>query len=461
MNLQKSVSTVGAGDDLEDFFENGTVGLHLVASDGTIIRANRADYEPLGYTAEEYVGNSITNFHADDDVIADILKRLSAGEKLDKYPARLRAKDGSVRHVLISSSVCFRDGEFVNTRCFTIDVTDRVRAEAALREAQARLAVTYENVPAGIAEADREGRFIRVNEAFVTVTGYSRDELLEMTFFDITHPDDVEHDRRLYEAQVAGEIDIYDVEKRYVRKDGRVIWVEVKASVVRNYDGAFGYGVRMVQDINERKQAEQHRKLLLDELNHRVKNTLATVQALAAHTVRNATSAEDFRSRFEPRLLALSAAHDRLTKNDWRGANLVEIVCGELDVHSAAGARIGAEGPDIVLPPRVSLSLSMAIHELAANALKYGALSVPDGRIDIRWSVGREEGTPYPTKLRIHWAESGGPPVAEPAQEGFGSRLLRVTAAELKGETETLWKSGGLQWSLEFPLASSDFELPG
>jgi two-component sensor histidine kinase len=109
----------------------------------------------------------------------------------------------------------------------------------------------------------------------------------------------------------------------------------------------------------------------------------------------------------------------------------------------------------------VSLSLSMALHELATNALKYGALSVPGGRIVIRWSVGREEGTPYPTKLRIHWAESGGPPVAEPAQEGFGSRLLRVTAAELKGETETLWKGGGLQWSLEFPLASSDFELPG
>lgn len=460
MNLQKSVTPVGAGNDLDDFFENGTVGLHLVASDGTIMRANKADYEPLGYTAEEYVGHSITNFHADDDVIADILKRLSAGEKLDKYPARLRTKDGSVRHVLISSSVCFRDGEFVNTRCFTIDVTDKVRAEAALREAQARLAVTYENVPAGIAEADRDGRLIRVNEAFVTITGYSRDELLELTFFDISHPDDVERDRSLYDAQVAGEIDNYVVEKRYVRKDGQVIWVEVNASVVREEGGAFSYGVRMVQDITERKQSEQHRKLLLDELNHRVKNTLATVQALAAHTVRNATSAEDFRCRFEPRLLALSAAHDRLTKNDWRGANLSEIVRGELNAHSGAGTRIRVEGPDIVLPPRVSLSLSMALHELATNALKYGALSVPDGRVDVRWSVGREEGTPYPTKLQIDWVESGGPPAAEPAQQGFGSRLLRVTAAELKGETETLWTSDGLRWSLEFPLASSDFELP-
>ena len=119
--------------DLGDFFENGTIGLHLVGPDGTILKANKADYEPLGYSAEEYIGQPIMRFHADDDTISDILARLSAGEKLDKYPARLRAKDGSIRHVLISSSVCFRDGEFVNTRCFTVDVTEKVRTEKALR----------------------------------------------------------------------------------------------------------------------------------------------------------------------------------------------------------------------------------------------------------------------------------------------------------------------------------------
>ncbi len=104
-------SAIASGElDLEDFFENGTVGLHFVGSDGTILRANRADYEPLGYSAEEYIGQPIARFHADDETIADILRRLSAGEKLDKYPARLKAKDGSIRHVLISSSVCFNDG---------------------------------------------------------------------------------------------------------------------------------------------------------------------------------------------------------------------------------------------------------------------------------------------------------------------------------------------------------------
>jgi PAS domain S-box-containing protein len=459
MNDPQLVEQADHGGDLEDFFENGTVGLHLVASDGTIIRANRADYEPLGYTAEEYIGQSITRFHADEDVIADILQRLTAGEKLDKYPARLVAKDGSLRHVLISSSVCFRDGGFVNTRCFTLDVTDKIRAEAALREAQERLTVTYENLLAGIAEVDASGRFLRVNEAFVKISGYEREELLTRSFFDITHPDDVEQERERYRAQVDGELAAYTLEKRYVRKDGRIIWVEVNGSTVRTEDGDFRYGVRMVQDVNDRKLAEEQKKLLLAELNHRVKNTLATVQALAAHTARNSSSPEDFQRRFEPRLLALSAAHDRLTNNDWRGTNLADIVAGELLAHRGTGPRVTAQGPDVLLLPRVSLALSMGLHELATNALKYGALSVPEGRVDVRWELGHDGEPSSPISLRINWTESGGPPVKKPESQGFGSRLLRVTAAELRGVVTVEWNRAGLIWELVFPLDQCNSEL--
>jgi PAS domain S-box-containing protein len=450
-----------AGDlalDLGDFFENGTIGLHLVGPDGTILKANRADYELLGYSADEYVGQPIMRFHADDETISDILARLSAGERLDKYPARLKTKDGAIRHVLISSSVCFRDGEFVNTRCFTVDVTEKVRTEEALREAQDRLAATYDNVLAGIVECDADGCFLRVNDAFETITGYSKDELLAKSLFDITHPHDVPGEIEQYARQVAGKVDHYATSKRYVRKDGRVIWVEVASSTVRGEDDRFGYGVRMVQDITDRKLAEEQKKLLLDELNHRVKNTLATVQALAAHTARSATSAADFRERFEPRLIALSAAHDRLTQNDWRGANLTDIVSGELGAHHVPGA-VSCEGPDIILPPRVSLSLSMALHELSTNALKYGALSVAGGRVVVRWAVSRDPSSPYPNGIELSWKESDGPAVTPPTDEGFGSRLLRVTAAELKGALNVDWKASGLEWHLAFPLRSADFEI--
>jgi PAS domain S-box-containing protein len=436
--------------DLEDFFENGTVGLHLVGSDGTILKANRADFEPLGYTADEYIGRPITEFHADDQVIEDILTRLSRGEKLDKYRARLRAKDGSLRHVEISSSVCFREGEFANTRCFTVDVTEKVQAEEALREAQERLAATYESVLAGIAEVGPDGRFLRVNEAFCAITGFSRDELLSRTIGEITHPEDVERERLKFQAQVDGEVDNYHTQKRYVRADGQIIWVEVTSSTVRDGNGAFAYGVRMVQDVTERNEADRQKKLLLDELNHRVKNTLATVQALASQTAQTCTSAAEFQARFEPRLLALSAAHDRLTRNEWQGVSLAELVEEEMAAHRQPGRTLEAAGPPLVLQPKTSLSISLALHELATNAIKYGSLSGPGGAVRVEWQV--EKTDPEAPTLQLTWEESGGPPISAPQKSGFGSRLLRVTAAELQGEMTSDFRPAGLKWSLRFPM---------
>src|SRR3712207_2807129 len=120
--------------ELSDFIENASVGLHWVGSDGTILRANQAELDLLGYTREEYIGRHIAEFHADEEVINDILARLTRGECLDKYPARLKAKDGSIKHVLISSNVQFRDGRFVNTRCFTLDVTEKREVEEKFRQ---------------------------------------------------------------------------------------------------------------------------------------------------------------------------------------------------------------------------------------------------------------------------------------------------------------------------------------
>jgi PAS domain S-box-containing protein len=451
MSSMQIISTgLDESTPLDDFFENGTVGLHLVGGDGTILRANRADFEPLGYCADEYIGQHIGKFHADPHIIEDILARLSRGERLDKYAARLRAKDGSLRHVQISSSVCFRDGEFINTRCFTVDVTEKITAEAALRAAQERLAATYENVLVGIAEVDAEGRFLRVNEAFSSIAGYTRDELATRTFHDLTHPDDTQADRLSFARQCIGEIDRYESEKRYVRKDGSIVWVQVISSTVGAAEGGFGHGVRVILDITDRKDSERRQRLLLDELNHRVKNTLATVQSLAAHTARGCTTADQFRARFEPRLIALSKAHDRLTRNHWEGASLKEIVEDELSAHGEPGERTTATGPDVILPPRMSLSLSMALHELATNASKHGSLSSPTGKVAVTWQVERE-GPELPA-ISISWAESGGPSVQASLETGFGSRLLRVTAKELNGEMVANFAEEGLQWGLRFPL---------
>ena len=208
--------------------------------------------------------------------------------------------------------------------------------------------------------------------------------------FRYTHPDDADPDREGFRKQVGGELDFYSVEKRFIRKDGRIIWLSVRSSPVRDAGNRLLYVVRVVQDISERKAAEQRQKLLMDELNHRVKNTLATVQSLASQTARSAHTPAAFREGFEGRLIALSKAHDQLTIHHWESADLRELLSGSLAPYGGAD-RVVLRGEDVVLRPRAVLTLAMAVHELTTNAAKYGALSVPGGRIEIRWRPVRAD----------------------------------------------------------------------
>jgi PAS domain S-box-containing protein len=273
-------------------------------------------------------------------------------------------------------------GELVGAvNCF-LDITERKRADAALEhsrlhalEQEQRLAATYEHAAIGISEISPDGHFLRVNEAICAITGFSREHLLANQLFTHTHPDDADPDREGFRKQVAGELEFYSVEKRFIREDNRVIWLSVRSSPVRDEGDKLRYVVRVVQDITERKAAEQRQKLLMDELNHRVKNTLATVQSLASQTARGAHTPAAFRERFEGRLIALSKAHDQLTIHHWESADLRELLSGSLAPYAGAGSeRVVLRGEDVILRPRAVLTLAMAVHELTTNAAKYGAL---------------------------------------------------------------------------------------
>jgi two-component sensor histidine kinase len=273
--------------------------------------------------------------------------------------------------------------------------------------------------------------------------------------FTHTHPDDADPDREGFRKQVAGELEFYSVEKRFIRKDNRVIWLSVRSSPVRDEGDKLRYVVRVVQDITERKAAEQRQKLLMDELNHRVKNTLATVQSLASQTARGAHTPAAFRERFEGRLIALSKAHDQLTIHHWESADLRELLSGSLAPYAGGGSeRVVLRGEDVILRPRAVLTLAMAVHELTTNAAKYGALSVPGGRIEINWQpVRAENGRPM---LRISWIEQGGPLVAEPEQRGFGSKLIEGSvAAELGGTARLGFEAQGLRCEIVIPLETA------
>ena len=275
-------------EELAEFFENATVGLHWVGADGKILRANRAELDMLGYTREEYVGRSITDFHVDQDVIRDILSRLHAGEKLAEYPARLRCKDGSIKDVLIDSSVMWSDGRFIHSRCFTRDITERRRAEIALADARSRLDAALDagaiatwtwDIPNNRLFADS-----RLAQLFNLPPPDAAGGLLD-DYVRSIHPDDVGiTTAALSRCVETGES--YEADYRLVQVDGSVRWVTARGLAERD---SMGRPVRMpgvMVDITERKRLEEELRIRVDQLaeaDRRKDEFLATL----AHELRN------------------------------------------------------------------------------------------------------------------------------------------------------------------------------
>ncbi|HLL59493.1 MAG TPA: HWE histidine kinase domain-containing protein [Allosphingosinicella sp.] len=202
--------------------------------------------------------------------------------------------------------------------------------------------------------------------------------------------------------------------------------------------------------VIERKRTEDHQRLLVNELNHRVKNTLAVVQGIAAQTFRGEAAQVEARAAFDSRLAALASAHDVLTAENWEAASLYEIVektglgCG------ADEKRVRIGGPELLIDPRTAVSLAMALHELCTNAVKYGALSTEGGVVGVSWTISQEEGA---QRLTLCWQESGGPPVAPPASRGFGSRMIeRALASELGGSARLDFHPDGVRCVVEAAL---------
>jgi two-component system, chemotaxis family, CheB/CheR fusion protein len=217
----------------------------------------------------------------------------------------------------------------------------------------------------------------------------------------------------------------------------------------RPLDGAQLILLGMV-DLTERKRGERERELLVRELNHRVKNTLAVVQALAMQT-NHSPSVEEYRKTFVGRLSALARAHGLLLDAEWRGADLRALVEQSVEAYRSDDPdKIEIEGEHVPLTATQSLGLGMILHELGTNAAKYGALSQGDGRVRVSWEVEeRKKGR----RLRLHWVERGGPEIKELGKKGFGTRLIeRACTYELEGEVELDYAREGLRWEVVFPL---------
>ncbi len=507
----------------------------------------------------------------------EIHARVLAGEELAQEEDPYLRQDGRTDWIRWSMKPWrTTNGRIGGAMLFAEVITEQVEARRALAESEARFRATFENAAVGIAHLAPDLRWLRANDALCRILGYPVDELVTKSLQDITHPDDLAADLAQIEQMRDGKIESYDMDKRYLRKDGEIVWGRLTVGCVRKGDGSIDYFVSVVEDISARKHAEEELRkseerfrssvlhsplpillfddreqilaisqswleqtgysreelrhiedwtaraygdrsaevrerirqiistepearshertirtkdgrerlwcfvtsalgtqsdrqrlfvcvaqdvterkahedqvhLLMCEVNHRAKNMLSLVQAIARQTA--AREPEDFIGCFTERIQALAANQDLLIRNEWQGVDVEDLVRAQL-AHFAdlVGSRIAVDGPKLRLNAAAAQAIGLALHELATNAGKYGALSVGVGRVDVDWQFDGDI-------FAMSWTERNGPPVSPPEQHGFGTTVIASMAKRtVDGEVQLDYAPSGLMWRLTCSAANA------
>lgn len=334
----------------------------------------------------------------------------------------------------------------------SFDITDRKRAEEELRASETRFRSIFEQANDYLVTTTLDQRITSVNPAVLAALGYAEDELIGRSIAEFMDPDQFAVSMEAFEKKLQeGGSTRLTITVR--AKDGRPLIWEINSRLNTDAEGK-PTGLHAIgRDMTDAKRAETHLRLLVDELNHRVKNTLAIVQGIAQQSFKDDADPATARKAFEGRLAALSEAHNLLTREHWGPVSMTRIINEAVAPHGDE-SRFAITGPDLTIVPKTAISLALAVHELATNAVKHGALSRPEGSIAIQWSRGAgEDGAP---RLSLRWEERGGPQVEAPSRRGFGTRMIeRGLAAELGGTVRIEFRREGLVCTVDAPLPES------
>jgi PAS domain S-box-containing protein len=439
---------------LSAMFNQAAAGISETDLTGRFLRVNDRYCEIVGRTRDELLGGlRMQEITHPDDLPGNLILFQKSVEEGEPFEIEKRYIRPDSQIVWVNNSVNLIHDEVGKPRnivAVTIDVTARRKAEEALRQSEERLATALQIAALGTFEWDLRDNTVMASARTRSIYGFAEDEGSNAEdYFTRIVPEDVERVREEVAATLRGSGHL-DSEYRIKLPDGAIRHVVSLSQLYRDAQGQPERQIGVFDDITEQKRWEEHQRLLIAELNHRVKNTLATVQSIASQTFKGEHQSNGTRQAFEGRLFALAKAHDVLTRENWEGAELGEIVTEAMNPYRRGGAeRIQVKGPKVRLEPRAALAIAMALHELATNAAKYGALSVPSGRVSIEWSVTRGK----PRHLTLRWEERNGPPVSPPKQMGFGTRLIqRSLALDLGGEVDLTYEPTGLVCVVTAPL---------
>ncbi len=354
---------------------------------------------------------------------------------------------------LVALSVATAAGRARIQRIVEQRTADLARAFESLRAGEARFRLLVDGVSDyAIMMLDARGRIVSWSQGAERTTGYTADEIVGKPYDALFTPEEAAVGRPAEERRIASEQGRFDDERRRVRKDGSVFWASVVLTPLRREDGGLLGFAKIMRDTTERRKADERQKLMLRELDHRVKNNMAAVLAIVDHTARASRTLEEFTHSFRGRIMAMSRLHAMLAQTSWSGASLAELVRQTVEPYTQEReGRVVVRGEPLVLPAKAVSSVSMALHELATNAAKYGALSVPEGKVEITWR--REPAEGGDELLRLRWVEEGGPHVDQPGRRGFGSELIETSLPfEMEGRANLEFAETGVRCELVVPL---------
>lgn len=350
---------------------------------------------------------------------------------------------GSLMFLLVASGIAVLSAEL---RAAFARITHLASENEASR---ATLRAVFESAPVGLSLAAGSGESLLINEQMRVMLGrdISKGGLDRYLDAGAIHDDGSRYTLAQYPQvdAISHGIETRAAPFLIERPDGTRLRTEISSVPLRTPSGAIAGAVSVIVDVEERERAVEHQTLLIGELAHRMKNTMAMVQAIVHQSLRSAETLAEARENVVSRFEALVRAQDLLTRGDWKAADLGHVVRGALETIDDP-ARLTIAGETVIVGARAALSLTLVMHELATNAVKYGALSVPGGRVDMRW---RRTIVDDAERVVLTWEEHGGPEVAVPSRQGFGTRLIDTMGRTFGGRSELSYNTAGLRWTVD------------
>jgi PAS domain S-box-containing protein len=459
--LQSGPAVGAAFDSWDGLLDSVPVAVYCCDRDGVITRYNKRAAELWGRSPEPgdrherfcgacrlFLPDGTSLPHAE----TPMARVLETGEPARDEEVWIERPDGSRVAALVNIDPLFdEDGSITGAvNCFQ-DVTARVKAEAALQERESWYHKLLQALPAAIYTTDADGRITFFNQAAEQLWGYrpklGTDQWCGSWRIYTAEGKPLPHDECPMAVALKENRPIRGTDAVAERPDGTRVPFLPFPTPLRDDRGMLLGAVNMLVDITERKQAEESQRLLIRELAHRVKNTLAVIVAMARQSLRG-VPANGFGESFLGRLQALARAHDVLFAADWKGAELGALAHEQISpLASDAPERLRIDGPEVMLPPSHATALGLLLHELATNASKYGALSTEDGAVEMRWRLGARNGAQH---VIIEWAERDGPAVAPPERQGLGSRLIQEGVPGAK--VDWRFEPDGVRCSIDLAL---------